>query len=145
MRVLPAPSLRHARGITPDDGDGDDEHPLARRRVKIQGIITACVDTGIHQMHESEGFWEPTRGLPNLAPLIARGCGGSTPTTDPYWILRTACQTGSLDSGAAHATCCALGEATRDHIAHRPGHLDLFSARTASWPRVHPTQACGQT
>ena len=26
------PSLRHARGITPDDGDGDDEHPLARKR-----------------------------------------------------------------------------------------------------------------
>ena len=26
MRDLPTPSLRHARGITPD-GDGDDEHP----------------------------------------------------------------------------------------------------------------------
>ena len=26
------PSLRHARGITPDDGDGDDEHHLARKR-----------------------------------------------------------------------------------------------------------------
>ena len=28
-----------------------------------------------------------------------------------------ACQTGSLDTGAAHATCCALGEATRGHNA----------------------------
>ena len=30
---------------------------------------------------------------------------------------RTSTQIGSLDSGAAHATCCALGEATRGHIA----------------------------
>ena len=28
-----------------------------------------------------------------------------------------ACQNGSLDTGAAHATCCALGEATRGHNA----------------------------
>ena len=28
-----------------------------------------------------------------------------------------ACQTGSLDTGAAHATCCAVGEATRGHNA----------------------------
>ena len=26
MQDLPSPSLRHARGIIPDDGDGDDEH-----------------------------------------------------------------------------------------------------------------------
>ena len=45
VRDLPIPSLRQARGITPDDGDGD-EHPLARKRMKIQSIITACVDSG---------------------------------------------------------------------------------------------------
>ena len=27
---------RHARGITPDNGDGDDEHSLAQKRAKIQ-------------------------------------------------------------------------------------------------------------
>ena len=44
----------------PDDGDGDDEHPLARKRLKIQALTTTCVDTGVHQgllqMHEHEGF-----------------------------------------------------------------------------------------
>ena len=45
MQDLPSPSLKHARGITPDDGDGDDEHPLPRKRMKIQVLITACVDT----------------------------------------------------------------------------------------------------
>ena len=48
MRDLPTPSLRHAWGITPDDGDGD-EHPLARKRMAVQGIITACVDSGIQE------------------------------------------------------------------------------------------------
>ena len=33
--------LRHAPGITPDDGDDDDEYPFARKRMKIQGVITA--------------------------------------------------------------------------------------------------------
>ena len=33
MQGPPSPPLRHARGITPDDGDGDDEHPLARKRL----------------------------------------------------------------------------------------------------------------
>ena len=31
MQDLPTPSLRHARGITPDDGNGDGEHPWHRR------------------------------------------------------------------------------------------------------------------
>ena len=58
MQDQPTPSLRHARGITPDDVDGDDEHPLARKRLKIQALITACVDTsvspGLLQMHEED-------------------------------------------------------------------------------------------
>ena len=63
MRDLSTPSLRHARGITPD---GDDEHLLARKRVKILGLITACFDTsiqaGLLQMREGEG----SCGLSNL-------------------------------------------------------------------------------
>ena len=43
------------------DGDGDDEHFLARKRTKIQSLITACVDVGIQQallrMHDNEGSW----------------------------------------------------------------------------------------
>ena len=40
------------------------------------------------------------------------GCAGSW---EP--VPCAACQSGSLDTGAAHATCCALGEATRGHNA----------------------------
>ena len=47
MRDQPTPSLRHGRGITPDDGDGDDDRPLACKRMRFQGIVTSCVDTGI--------------------------------------------------------------------------------------------------
>ena len=59
MQDLPTLPLGHARGITPDDGDGDDEHSLAPKRLKIQALITACVDTSVYlgllQMHEQEG------------------------------------------------------------------------------------------
>ena len=48
MQDQPTPSLRHARGITQDDGDGDDEHLLALKRLKIQVLITTCVDTSVH-------------------------------------------------------------------------------------------------
>ena len=61
--------------------------------MKIQALITTCVDTSVHSglllMHEQEGSWG--------------ACA--------------ACQNGSLDTGAAHATCCAVGEATRGHNA----------------------------
>ena len=36
MRDLPTPSLWHACGITSDDGDGDNEDLLARKRVMAQ-------------------------------------------------------------------------------------------------------------
>ena len=63
MQDQPTPSLRHARGITPDDGDGDDERHLAGKRLKIQALITSCVDTSVHllQMQEQEGSWEGSR------------------------------------------------------------------------------------
>ena len=63
-------SLEHAQGITFGDGDGDDEHSLARKRTKVQGIIGACVDTGIKegvlQIHEVSA--RPTRGLSSSVP-----------------------------------------------------------------------------
>ena len=45
--------------MTPEDGDGDDEHPRARKRIKVQGVTTLCIDKcvreGLLQMHEGEG------------------------------------------------------------------------------------------
>ena len=43
----PTPSLRHTRGVTPDDGDGVDEHLLARKHLKIKAVITTCADTSV--------------------------------------------------------------------------------------------------
>ena len=89
MQDQATPSLRHARGITPDDDDGDDEHPLARKRLKIQVLITTCVDTSVHlgllQMHEQEGSWggglaHDCRNL-ETQRSITRGCGASTRIT----------------------------------------------------------------
>ena len=37
MQDQPTPSLRHARGITPDDGDGDDEHPPGPETLEDSG------------------------------------------------------------------------------------------------------------
>ena len=70
MRDQPRPAPRHARGTTPDDGDGDDEHPHTRKRTKVQGIITACIDSGVRegllQMHEGEGSWAARTRLAEL-------------------------------------------------------------------------------
>ena len=144
MRDLPPSAPRHARGITPDDGDGDEEHPHTRKRTKIQSIITAHIDAGVRegllQMHEGEGSWAARTRLAEL----------SDPHVDHTWLWRlnprhgptleadeyvdsvrfrlgcagpaepitcAACNSGILDTGAAHASCCALGEATRGHNA----------------------------
>ena len=135
MRDQPPPAPRHARGITPDDGDGDDEHPHTRRRTKIQGVITAYIDSGVHggllQMHESEGSLAARMRLAELGDSsvdhtwlwrlnprhgstvrFRLGCAGPA---EP--ITCAACNSGILDTGAAHASCCALGEATRGHNA----------------------------
>ena len=126
-RDLPTSSLRHARGITPDDGDGDDEHPLACKRLKFQALITAGVDTGSQngslQMHESEGSWKAHTRLAELgAAEVDHTClwrlnPHHGPVLDSEPVLCAACQAGSLDTGAARAPCCALGEATRGHNA----------------------------
>ena len=41
---LPVSSLRHGTGITLDDGDGDDEHALGRKRIDVHRVIAASVD-----------------------------------------------------------------------------------------------------
>ena len=67
MQDLPSPSFRHARSITPDDGDGDDELHLTRKRLKIQALInTSGVHQGLLQMHENEGSWEARARLVEL-------------------------------------------------------------------------------
>ena len=137
MRDQPPPAPRHARGIT-------SEHPHTRKRTKIQGVITAYIDSGVPegllQMHESEGSWAARMRLAELGDSsvdhtwlwrlnprhgstleadeyvdsvrFRLGCAGpAEPTTC------AACSSGILDTGAAHASCCALGVATRGHNA----------------------------
>ena len=92
-------------------------------------------DSGLLQMHEGEGSWAArTRlaelGHPNvdhtwLWRLNPRH--GSTLDADEYVdsvrfrlaepITCAACNSGILDTGAAHTSCCALGEATPGHNA----------------------------
>ena len=78
----PSSAPRHARGITPDDGDGDEEHPHTRKRTKIQGIITAYIDSGVRegllQMHEGEGSWAARTRLAELGD----------PNVDHTWLWR---------------------------------------------------------
>ena len=144
MRDQPRPAPRHARGITPDDGDDDDEHPHTRKRTKVQGIITACIDSGVRegllQRHEGEGSWAARTRLAELCdsdvdhtwPWRLNTRHGPTLEADEYVdadrfrlgcarpmepVTCAACNSGILDTGAAHASCCALGEATRCHNA----------------------------
>ena len=63
--------------------------PLARKRMKIQSLITACVDTGIQnsllQMHENKDSWGADTWSPNSAMRrsITPACGDSTPHHGP--------------------------------------------------------------
>ena len=134
MRDQPPPAPRHARGIAPDDGDGDDEHPHTRKRTKIQGVITAYIDSGVRegllQMDESEGSWAARMRLAELGDSSVDHTWlwrlnprhGSTLEADEYVdsvrfrlgcagpaepITCAACNSGILDTGAAHASCCA--------------------------------------
>ena len=144
MQDLPPSAPRHARGITPDDGDGNEEHPHTRKRTKVQSIITAHIDSGVRegllQIHEGEGSWAARTRLAELSdpnvdhtwlwrlnprhgPTLDAdeyvhsvrfrlGCAGPAET-----VTCAACNSGILDAGAAHTSCCALGEATRGHNA----------------------------
>ena len=73
---------------------------LGPKRLKTQGLITAFV--GCSQLLEPEEYADSVR--------LRLGCAAPC---EP--VPCAACQPGSLDTGAAHATCCALGEATPDH------------------------------
>ena len=53
LSISQARSRHHSR-----DGDGDDEHPLARKRLKIQALITTCVSIrGCFSFLWSSGLW----------------------------------------------------------------------------------------
>ena len=91
MRDQPPSAPRHARGITPDDGDGDDEHPHTHASAtKIQGVITACIDSGVRegllQMHENEGSWAARMRLAELGD----------PSVDHTWLWRLNPRHGSI-------------------------------------------------
>ena len=74
---------------------------------------------------------------------LCLGCAG--PCEPVPWA---ACQTESLDTGAAHATCCAVGEAqravtTRSWYTQQPS---LVTVRLSGGPWAHPRHspaACG--
>ena len=124
MRDQPSPAPRHARGITPDDGDGDDEHPHTRKRTKIQGVITAYIDSGVRegllQMHEGEGSW--------AARMRLAEHGDST--VDHTWLWRLNPRHGStLDTRSAFVWA-ALD--TRNPSPAPP-------ATQASWTRARRT------
>ena len=81
MQDQPTPSLWHARGITPDDGDGDDQHSLARKRLKIEALISlawtrACIQACSRCMsRRANGRLAcDCRNLGTLRSTI-RGCG----------------------------------------------------------------------
>ena len=130
-------------GVTPDDGDGTMN--TRTRGTKIQGVslrtLTLACREGLLQMHESEGSWAARMRLAELGDSsrgshVAAGGPisrhGSTLEADEYVdsvrfrlgcagpaepTTCAACNSGILDTGAAHASCCALGEATRGHNA----------------------------
>ena len=139
-------------------GDGDDEHPLARKCLKIQALTTTCVDTSVHsgllQMHEPSCSWGARarqqelgdaevdhtwmwRLIPHHGAVmepeeygdsvrLRLGCAGPS---EP--VPCAACQNGSLDTGAAHATCCAVGDATRGAEMEVPGLIPGTDLRPA--------------
>ena len=114
------------------------KHPLPRKRLKIQALIAACVDTGVHQgllqMRENEGSWGAQARLLELGDAEIDHTWMWHLNPHPGSVLEpeefigsvrlrlgcagpcepvpcAACQSGFLDT----ATCCALGEATRGH------------------------------
>ena len=110
-------------------------------------------------MHENEGSWEARARLVELSVaevdhwrLNPHHGGVMEPKEYVDWVrLRlgcagpgepvpcAACQSGSLDTGAAHATYCALGEATRGHNAVTA----LVHAAAQSWDCTAETEAPG--
>ena len=132
------------RGMTPEDGDGDDEHPRARKRMKVQGVTTLwidkCVREGLLQMHEGEGSWTACTRLSELGDIdvdytwhrCLNSCSGlvldADELTDSVKFrvgcagpmepnVCAECNSGLLNTGAVDDSCCAPGGATRIHHA----------------------------
>ena len=53
-----------------------------------------------------------------------------------------ACQNGSLDTGAAHATCCTVGEATRGHDAVNAAAQSCDCTAETEVPALIPGTTC---
>ena len=128
MRDQPSPAPRHARGITPDDGDGDDEHPHTRKRTKIHRVIDLGVREGLLQTREGEGSPHERvfEKLSEEHDLVDRHLDADEHVDSVRF--RLGCVAPRNPSLAPPATlaiwtrvqrmpCCALGEATRGHNA----------------------------
>ena len=140
MRDQPPPAPRHARGITPDDGDGDDAHPHTRKRAKIQGVITAYIDSGVLegllQMHESEGSWAARMRLAELGDYYV----------DHTWLWRLNPRHGStleadeyVDSVRFRLGCAGPAEPTAPPAAQAfwtRVRLLLRPGRGYAWPQL---------
>ena len=81
-------------------------------RARLQELGDAEVDhTWMWRLNPPHGaVMEPEECVDSVR--LRLGCAGPC---EP--VPCAACQNGSLDTGAAHATCCAVGEATRGHNA----------------------------
>ena len=75
----------------------------------VGGAHTRLVELGAAEV---DFTWLWRHNLHHGPVRLRLGCAGPSEL-----VPCAACQTGSLDSGAAHATCFALGEATRGHNA----------------------------
>ena len=132
-------------GITPSDGDGDQEHPSAPAlgSIGIQKLITAATDTclreSLYQDLENSGRWEDLRRLRELAdkdvdhtwlwhlskhhgPILSsqefvEAVRARLGAAGPSELTPCARCGQIFDSAGSHASCCAIAEATKGHYA----------------------------
>ena len=101
-----------------------------RARARLQELGDAEVDhTWMWRLSPHHGAVMETEEYVDSVRLRL-GCAGPC---EP--VPCAACQTGSLDMGAAHAICCALGEATRVHNALPCWYMQRLSLATARLKR----------
>ena len=148
---------RQSAGFVADAGAEDEEHPtrgiikapIVQTRLSI--IVDSCVLSGVTQALTDAGAHADIRRLDELghastehawmwalspnqgrtlkdlefveAVRIRLGAGGPL---EP--VQCAACGRAVLDSAGAHASCCALGEATRGHDAVRDVIYDFSVA-----------------
>ena len=102
--------LRHERAVRPA--------PNARPGGLLQGSCATARTWGRRDRSHVDVAPEPAsrrRYGPEEYVDSVRLRLGCTGPCEP--VPCAACQNGSLDTGAAHATCCAVGDATRGHNA----------------------------